>query len=542
MMNRRVARVLACLYLFTATAGNAQPLPADPHEEFATAFDFATRFFESGNFTAALTFFENADSAMRDQPAVLFNTALTLVRLSRYDQAQQRIDRFLQLHPQSPHLDSVKKLQREIQFAIEVSKHERQNNEYRSLFSRARLLNDKGSRREALDTFRQAEQINPTDPPLLFNMAALHEADGDVERAVSLYKRYLATNPSNRGDIELKVFELDDEIVERRTRVMCPFCGEKLAAGARWCHRCWHGPYDDDGARNARACGARTTVTRTTMDAAGKTRERETLACLYPGVSMRDWTEYSRQRQEAVRKAREGEGWTRTGGALASRARNGAPELRLEQADSLASVELLPAGELLPYAAHRTADGGWLLDREPYATDDQSYDKKYSYDTDGRITGEDVKYESTRCRHTVAYAAKYAYGDYGITSAVVRGRYDGYRSEGGPQVQWEVTVSRRFDPAGRLTNEELQVGSFQKTWATKPAGPIFQQIKSIYTGFKAKRPTDLRVVGDFCGQTGLERLPEPIDLRALYTLSPALAVRLAPGVTRVVVDYAYPEN
>lgn len=538
--------VVLSLFLFLAAAGTrlllAQVAAPDPREEFATAFDFGSRFFEAGDFAAALTFFENADSVMRDQPATLFNVALVLVRLERYDEAQQRLNRFVQLYPQSPHGDSVKKLQREIQFAVEVRKRERRDSEYRRLFNRGLLLNEKGDRREALDAFRQAEQLNAGDPPLLFNMAAIHEAEGDVERAVALYKSYVATEPDNRSDVDRVIFELENEIVDKRTKVMCPFCGEKLPAGAHWCHRCWHGPYELDGALAARACGNRATITRTATDVAGKVRSREVLACMYSASSMNAFVQYGRQRQQAVWKLREAEGWSRTGGALASRARAGVPELRLEQTTFLSSVELLPAGERFEFAAHQTADGIWLLDREPYADGDQIFDKRYVYDSLGRIASEQVTYESDRCHHVISFTATYTYGDYGVTSAIVRGSYDGARSEGAPHVQWEATVSRQFHLSGRLLKEEVQVGTYQKTWMSKPSGPVGTQVRAIYPGLKPKRAMDVRAIGDLCGQSGSERLEEPIDLRSLYTLSPALAVRLAPGVTRVAVDYASPPN
>jgi len=517
----------------------AQSPPANVHEEFGTAFDFARRFFEAGNFAAALTFFENADTVSRDQPAVLFNTALVLMKLERHDQAQQRLDRFQQLYPQSQHAERVKMLQREIQFAIEVRKRARHDEDYRLLFNRGRLLNDKGTRHEALEAFKQAEQLNPADPPLLFNMGALYEAEGDVERAVSFYRRYIATTPPNRNEIEQKLFDLENEIVEKRTRIMCPFCGEKLPVGARWCHRCWHGPYELDGALNARACGTETTVTRTATDVAGKVRENETLACLYPGASVRELVQYDSRRQRALWKQREEEGWTRAGGGPVSRARNGIPEIRLQQATHLAEVELLPAGEVYRFDAHQTTDGIWLLDAEPFAVADQRFDKRYVYDAEGRVIAEHVTYESVQCRHTVAYAAAYTYGDYGIASAVVRGGYEGSKTEGTPAVQWEATISRQFDSVGRLANEQVQVAAHQKTWPVKPPGAIGAQIRKTYPGLKAKRPIDLRPAGDFCGQWGAERGMEPIDLRALYTLSPALAIRLNPGVFKVVVNYRY---
>lgn len=512
------------------------------HEEFATAFDFGKRFFAAGNFSASLSFFEKADSIQRDVPAVLFNTALVLVKLERYDEAQQRLDRFLQLHANHVHLENVKKLQREVQFALEVRKRQRQDNDYRSLFNRSRILADKGSTAEALDLFRQAEQIYPNDPALLFNVAALHEENADLEKAVAMYKRYIASDPPNRAEVEARLFDVENEIVDMRMRPMCPYCGEKLPEGAQWCHRCWHGPYDVDAAAwNVRACEAKVTARRTFYDAAGRVRESDAPACMYPGRTLRDFLQYSRRRQTATWKARESEGWTRLpSGALSTRNRGDALEVRLDQASYLAAGEIVATGEVFEYAAHQTPDGIWLLDQEPYAVEGQAFRNSYRYGSDDKINAEQVTYESTQCRHIVTYVASFTYDNRGVaTEATIKGGYIGYKPEGTPRVDWDVSVMRQFDDAGRLMREELQVGSYVKTWSSKPSGPIGSQLRPIYKTLKPKRPLDLKAAGDFCGQSGIDRMEEPIDLRALYTLSPALALRLQPGITRVVVDYTH---
>jgi tetratricopeptide (TPR) repeat protein len=145
-------------------------------------------------------------------------------------------------------------LQRALQFGIEVRHREQQDTEYKTLFSRARALSDKNLRHEALDTFHQAEQVDADDPALYYNEAVLNEEEGDLESALRLYKRYLQSNPANAPALQARLIDLEREIGYTRTKLLCPFCGAILPAGARWCHRCWHGPYDVTSAGwNARA-------------------------------------------------------------------------------------------------------------------------------------------------------------------------------------------------------------------------------------------------------------------------------------------------
>jgi hypothetical protein len=126
-----------------------------------------------------------------------------------------------------------------------------------------------------------------------------------------------------------------------------------------------------------------------------------------------------------------------------------------------------------------------------------------------------------------------------VTAARFSGGYDGYRVEGFPQVHWEATLSRSFDAGSRLTREDLSVTSFQKLWTAKPQGSVSDEVRRYYTALKVRKPTDIRGVGDVCavGASGL--VDEAIDLRPFFVVSPAVAVRLDRGDTRVVVDYAY---
>ena len=52
----------------------------------------------------------------------------------------------------------------------------------------------------------------------------------------------------------------------------------------------------------------------------------------------------------------------------------------------------------------------------------------------------------------------------------------------------------------------------------------------------------MKASGDVCAFDGGKAVEEPIDLRPFFVVSPAVAVRLARGDTRVVVDYTYSEK
>ena len=539
MKRRTIAVVVAFLALGAPLIAQLQ---VKPEEEFMNAVDFARRFFNVGNYDAALTYCDKADSVFADQPGVLYNTALVLVRLGRYDDAQQRLDRYRLLHPSGRDIETVKSLQRDIQFALEMRRTEKQQSDYRAAFSRARFLYQSGQHREALDAFRDAERLYPNDPPLLINEALLYEESGNLEKAAELYKRYMNTASSSRAEYESRVFKLERDIVDSRTQMMCPFCGQKLQPGSRWCHRCWHGPYDTtEGSLNARACGAGVNTTRTFYDATSKVRSSDQLSCLYPGKSLTDFLQYHPNRRAAIRAARTSEGWSYSSeDALELRQADKKSELHLVQGAYLQSVEDLRTGEKYPFTAHITRDSIWLLDSEVFTTADQHFSKSYGYDGDGRLTHEQVAYDSIAGGHLITYDVAYTNGDSGPVAATIKGGYDGARPEGSPQVRWEVGITRTFDSAGRLSREELQVRSFQKTYTAKPYGAIGRELRQTYQSLRPNRPIDLRATGDVIGTAGTNRLVEPIDLRPLYTLSPALAIVLTDGVVRISVDYTYP--
>jgi len=514
-----------------------------PGEEFSTAADFGRRFFEARNYAASLTWFEKAESIVRDQPAVLFNTALVLVKLQRYDDAQRRLDRYLLLYPQGPEIQQAKALQRELQFGIEVRRREQQDNEYKMLFSRARALSEKNLPREALEVFHQAEQLYSDDPALYYDEAVLNEEAGDLESALRLYKRYLQTNPANAAALQARLIDLEREISYMRTKLLCPFCGAILPVGARWCHRCWHGPYDLTAAAwNTRGCDAHVSANRSVQDASGKTRASEAVGCLYAGTTLRDLLQYSPSRRMAVREARSNDGWTFDKDTLESRRSAAGVELVLHQGDYLERVDNLATGETVRYRAHASADGIWLLDAQPFLAGEQPFVINRTFDGDGRVQREDVTYDSLGCHHAVTASAVYTYSGDVVTTAHFSGGYDGYRVEGLPQVRWEAVLNRTFDASGRLSREELTVTSFQKTWSAKPRGAVSDEVRRYYTALKVRKPTDIRALGDVCAVDAGNAVDEAIDLRPFFVIVPAVAVRLNRGDSRLVVDYAYSEK
>ncbi|MEA2235471.1 MAG: hypothetical protein QOC81_195 [Thermoanaerobaculia bacterium] len=532
--------------IMLSTAAGAQP--ANPGEDFATAAEFGHRFFEDGDYAASLTWFEKAESIIRDQPAILFNTALVLVKLQRYDEAQQRLERYLLLYPQGQEVQRVKDLQLEVKFAIERAIRDRQITEYKTLFSRARALSDKNLRREALDAFRQAEQIdvqlNAHDSALYYNEAVLGEEEGDLENALRLYKNYVQLDPANAPVIQARLIDLEREIGYTRTKLLCPFCGAILPAGARWCHHCWHGPYDvTSSAWNARACGAHVTATRSFQDVNGKTRATESVDCAYPGAGLREYLQYSHEGSVAVHNARTKEGWSfAKEGLLEARRSSSGVDLALQHGDYLQRVDNLNTGEVFAYHAHATTDGIWLLDSQPFSAGDQRFLINRTFDNDGRVQREEVTYESAACHHTVTASAAYTYSGDSMTSARFDGGYDGYRVEGFPQTRWEASLVRTLDSAGRLTREDISVTSFQKLWNGKPQGTVSDEVRRYYTSLKVRKPMDIRAAGDVCAYNSGVVVEEAIDLRPFFVVSPAMAVRLAKGDVRVVVDYVYTEK
>jgi Tetratricopeptide repeat len=86
-------------------------------------------------------------------------------------------------------------------------------------FSKGTRLYEVGEYRQALDEFKAAHLAKP-DPAFLYNIAQCHRQLGDLEQAVTLYKRYLVASPNaaNRADVEKRVAEMEAELAARKQR------------------------------------------------------------------------------------------------------------------------------------------------------------------------------------------------------------------------------------------------------------------------------------------------------------------------------------
>jgi len=87
-------------------------------------------------------------------------------------------------------------------------------------FRRGTRLYEVGEYRQALEEYKAAH-LAKTDPAFLFNIAQCHRQLGDLEQAVTMYKRFLAASPNavNRAEVEKRVAELEGELAKRKGAV-----------------------------------------------------------------------------------------------------------------------------------------------------------------------------------------------------------------------------------------------------------------------------------------------------------------------------------
>jgi tetratricopeptide (TPR) repeat protein len=87
-------------------------------------------------------------------------------------------------------------------------------------FHRGTRLYEVGEYRQALEEYKTAHLAKP-DPAFLYNIAQCHRQLGDLEQAVTMYKRFLAASPNtvNRGEVEKRVAELEGELAKRKSVV-----------------------------------------------------------------------------------------------------------------------------------------------------------------------------------------------------------------------------------------------------------------------------------------------------------------------------------
>lgn len=548
----RFLRAFAVLFVIVAlplfeVAAQAPPAAASD-EEFARLMFFGRKFADLGEHASAFEQFAKADAIRPDQPAVLYDMAVVLARAGRYAESQVKVDRYLQLFPAGAEKPLVERLQLELDFQREFQKKRQADQEYADIFNRGRFLYGSGDLEQALALFVRAEQSRPDDAAAVYNQAVIFEKRGDLARAIERFRRYgeLERDPKNQAAASQRVYALEREVDEMRTKIVCPFCGHKLPIGATWCERCWHGPYDvKSPAWNSRACGEGATATRATFFSDDRFNRNDILPCLFGQGSMLESLRYSPAKQRAIQEARKSEGWTYDGDLIQGwRDRQGNQIRYLQGRDRLESITSAIGGEILTYDAHELREGIWLLDREDVLIDGQRYVNFYSFDAAGRITQQRVEYQNNAaCDHLIGITAAYNYEGDLLRSVDLTGGYDGFPVEGSPKSEWKATIAYGYDEAMRLSREELAVTSFSKVYTQRPQGEMREEIARIYPTMRVRRPLETVMrQGDVCAASGSMLLTNPIDLRPFYVLSPNLAMALQNGVAKAVVTFTYGAN
>jgi tetratricopeptide (TPR) repeat protein len=542
----RILGVLLIAFSLQAQEAPALAAPApNVEEDFTRAVFFGKKFADMADYASAYENLASADALKPDQPAVLYNMGVVLARAGRYSEAQVKVDRYLQLFPAGEEKANVQRLQFELQFQRELQKKRQADQEYAELFNRARFLYGRAELDESLKLFRQAEQLRPTDAAAVFNQALVYEKQGDFAKAVERYRRYseVESDADAKSRIDEHVYELQHELEDMRTKVVCSFCGRKLTAGSTWCERCWHGPYAANAVWNTRSCAEGASATRATYFADGRFDRNDILPCMFKGPNLLEALRYTPARQREIRDARRAEGWTFVNDALQGWADKQGNQIRYIQGpEYLEKVTSTLGGEILTYVAHPGGEGIWLLDREDLIIDAQRFTSRYSFDASGRIAQQQVEYQNTAaCNHLISMIANYTYTGDALSSVALSGGYEGYQAEGKPKTEWTANVAYTYDDKARVTREELAVTSLNKTYDAKPIGALRDDIQHLYQNFRVRRPLETAPrQGDLCASAGSQTLANFIDLRPFYAMSPNLGVALQNGINKAVVTFTYP--
>ncbi len=530
-----------------ATAPAAAATPATTDDEFTKAVFFGRKFADLGEHASAYEQFAKADALKPDQPPVLYNMAVVLARAGRYSESQVKVDRYLQLFPAGAEKAMIAKLQLELEFQRELQKKRQADQEYTDLFNRAKFLYGRGELNEALGLFQQAEQLRSNDPAAVYNEAVVLEKLGDYAKAIERFRRYAEVEGDidRRGSIDERIYGLQHELDDMRTKILCPFCGRKLPTGATWCERCWHGPYLVKSAVwNSRPCIEGASATRATYFADGRFNNNDILPCLSKNGTMLESLRYTPSRQRAIQDARKAEGWSYAGDSLSTWSDKQGNQIRYAQGADYLERATSTGGEILNYAAHPMGAGVFLLDHESLIIDAQRYENRYTYDAAGHIVQQQTDYQNTAaCNHLIGVTADFTYSGDDLMSVALKGGNDGFPAEGSPKTEWQAAVAYTYDDKARVAKEELTVTSFTKTYQQKPQGALRDDINRLFSGMRIKKPIEnVMRMGDLCGSSGTLLLSNQIDLRPFYVLSPNLAVALQNGVTKAIVAFTYPDS
>lgn len=526
--------------LLSVIAFAQEPQPSTTNDDFAKAVFFGRKFADMNDYAAAYDQFAKAEALQPDNPAVIYDMAVLLAKSGRWSEAQRKVDRYLQLYPNGAEKPLVGKLQLELEFQRELQKKKQADEEYVEQFNRARFLYGKGDLDAALKLAQKAEQQRPADPAAVYDQAVIFEKQGDLAKAVERFHRYseLETDADAKAAADQRVFALDSEIEDMKTKILCPFCGLRLPIGAGWCPRCWHGPYFTSSPLwSSLPCTDGASATRATFFSEDRFNRNDSLQCLFPGT-MLDALRYTPSKQRAIQDARKTEGWTYNGEII-----QGRPDVKFVQgAETLERVLATNTGEVLNYAAHKAGDA-WLLDREDLLIDGQKYTVRYTFDASNRISHQQVDYQNAAaCNHLITMTADYAYANDVLSTVAIKGGYEGYVVEGSPKTDWQTNVVFAYDDKGRVTKQEIVLASLQKQYAQRPVGAVRDELSKVYPSMRAKRPVEGINRGDFCATNGTLLLGNAIDLRPFYAMSPAINWTMPYGVMRAVVTFTYPDG
>src|ERR1041385_4493028 len=300
---RRVGCYLLAAVCYVALPAFAQEPPsATQTDDFAKAVFFGRKFADMNDYAAAYEQFAKAEALQPDNPAVLYDMAVLLAKSGRWSEAQRKVDRYVQLYPNGTEKPLVAKLQLELEFQRELQKKKQADEEYVEQFNRARFLYGKGDLDAALKLAQKAEQQRPTDPAAVYDQAVIYEKQGELAKAVERFHRYseLETDADAKAAVDQRVFALDSEIEDMKTKILCPFCGLRLPIGAGWCPRCWHGPYFTSSPLwSSLPCTDGASATRATFFSEDRFNRNDSLPCLFPGT-MLDALRYTPSKQRAI--------------------------------------------------------------------------------------------------------------------------------------------------------------------------------------------------------------------------------------------------
>lgn len=508
--------------------------------EFLSAATFGARFYEAGDFESALQQLRVADRLLPGHPALLYNLVVVLARYGLVDEAEVKLHMYRALYPDGVEMPQIQRLQIDLEWLREVQSRANLTKAYADLFDRGRTSFASGEYASAADAFAQARQSQPGDAAASFNQALALEALGDYTASMNLLGELLAARSDgvNLDAVEMKVALLNAELMHQKSSIVCGFCGRRLPGSGAWCPDCGHGPFVPESAQwNARSCTPGSTATRATFLSTGAPHQTETLACLHAGT-YGEALRYSTAKRRAIQTARKADGWSYDGERIAAfRQGDGMFELQHEN-DQLVRIVSPTSGDVLERSGRLLDDGRWQVTAEDRVIDGQKFRKEYAYDARGRIVRETVRYQTANsCGNVIEVQAAWNYNGEQLQSVALEGGYDGYASEGSPQMRWRGTVGFMYYANGMLQRESLNIDSYEKTY-TKLTRELRRDLEKHYPDVRADAPQYLLARGDVCGASTVPAT-NLIDLRAFDAWSPNLAVVLPAGVTRVLVDFQY---